>query len=155
MLRRLLLVSVLSIALFALLSIAGCGGSTGPTTRAGLIAKADTICRRVNAKRITTSAKIKGQGDIARQIPSLATYEHAAFAELKRLIPPASMAGPWRQMVTAAQMLAADTNTLGEYAGAGRFRAVYRRILPAVDRDAMRMDTIARDQGFADCAHTI
>jgi hypothetical protein len=124
------------------------GSPTGPLTRAELIARADAICASVNARR--ASLKRLSHGYVAK-LPWLASYEHAAFAQLGRLIPPVSMAGDWRQIVVVAQTVTADTAKIGEYAKSNSVNAA-RPLFGQVGEAQERMLTTARHAGFRDCA---
>lgn len=135
------------------LSATGCGESPKTTTltHAELIAKADPICARVNAKR--ASSTIRSREDYARLVPPLAAYEQTAVAELGKLIPPASMASDWKQVVAGAQTLANNTAKLGEYAKANNLAA--SRTLFSTDAKAQeQMLAAAKRIGFKDCAQT-
>jgi hypothetical protein len=149
------------------LATAGCGGSstktpssgatqaaststgTAPLTRGELIAKADAICYRVNTER--ASNRIRSNASIATSVPRVAAYEREAFAELSRLVPPASMASDWKQLVAAATALAADTKKVGEYAQAGNLNGAGGS-LAASNLDIQKMLAVAHRDGFKDCA---
>jgi hypothetical protein len=69
-----------------------------PLTRAALIAAGDAICARANAKTIVLQASsIK---ELARIYPQVAIYHRAEAAELKKLVPPASLANDWSRMIS-------------------------------------------------------
>lgn len=157
----------------ALLAAVGCGGSAKPSsrtvtsagqrppagmeaggqakslTRSGLIARADLICRRVNAKRL--SIKIRSTQDYARFLPSLARYERAAYAELGNLSPPVAMMNDWRQIVSDAQTLAVNTAKIGEYTASNNPRAAQATGATTTKIEERMLATAKRD-GFVDCS---
>ena len=125
-------------------------GATKPLTRAELIAKADLICKRVNARHAATSFDTKG--DYARLLPPLAAYQLAAAAAMRKLTPPPSMAAGWQQIVNDAQTFAEDVAKLGQYAVANKLRAGRAVSLAGAKADE-QMLAIALREGFQDCAH--
>lgn len=145
-------------AAFGLVAIvfaaSGCGGSTGstkPLTRSELIARADAICRRINAQLNTIG--IKSGKDYAR----LGAYEQAAVAEMRRLTPPTSMASGWEQVVSGAQARADATAKIGTYPPEGAFVArkpAVRAAYAAAGTGMRRMTVAAQREGFKDCART-
>jgi len=130
-------------------SVGGSSAGTTPLTRSELIAKADAICYRVNAER--SSNRIRSNQSIVTSVPRLAAYEQKAYAELGRLVPPASIAGEWKQLVAAATALAADTKKVGEYAQAGNSSGAGGS-LAASNLDIQKMIAVAHRNGFKDCA---
>jgi hypothetical protein len=144
-----------ALALIAtMLAISGCGGSgsSGSLTRSELIARADLICRRVHARLASTT--IKGPQSYARLLPPLASYEHAAVAELRKLTPPASMAGDWRQIVDGVQAFADATAKLGAYATSSGLPVTpsTRAASHAAGQSSQQIRAAAQRQGFKDCA---
>jgi hypothetical protein len=123
-------------------------GHTKPLTRGELIARADLICRRVNAKRAAT--RIANAGDYARLIPPLAEYLLAAVAEMRKLTPPASMESGWNQIVAYAQESAHSVAEFGQYAKANKLNSI--SMSGAGVRANERMLAIAKREGFDDCA---
>lgn len=140
-------------ALIAIALMAGCGKSSKPLTRAELIAKADTICRRVNAHLASSNNTIKTQQDVARLAPRLAAFEQTALVELSRLVPPASLADDWKTIVAGAQTLADNTAKLGEYAKSNQLKAA-KSLIVSSQKIQSQMLAIAKRDGFRDCSHT-
>lgn len=130
---------------------AGCGESAKPLTRAQLIAKADTVCRRINKKLSSTT--IKSQQDIARIAPKLAEYEQEALADLSKLVPPASMANDWKEIVAGAQTLADNIAKLGEYAKANNLKGA-RSLIQSSTKIQQQIQATAKRDGFKDCSQT-
>jgi len=108
------------------LPIAGCGGgssttasnsttavgparSVSPQTRV-LIVDADAICRRLN-HRVVVSRATSPQ-EIASGASKNAVLEQAALVELAKLVPPASIAGQWQQILAYRRTLAQQLPTL-------------------------------------------
>lgn len=137
----------------SMLAGSGCGGSASSPkslTRSDLIARADAICRRVNAKLTGTRIRSK------RTFVELAVYEHAAVTEMRKLIPPASMEKGWGQIVSGAQARADATANLGKYSLAEAFRGTpaTRSAYTAGVEGARRMLAAAQREGLKDCAQT-
>lgn len=80
---------------------------TGPLTRTQLIAEANTICSRLNARRSTTV--IRNQQDFERVVPALVAYELAGATEMSKLTPPASLTQSWHQVITGTRTIAEAT----------------------------------------------
>jgi hypothetical protein len=122
---------------------------SSPSSRSELIARADAICRRVNAKR--ASITITRPQDIPLDIPPLAAYEEAAVSAMRQLTPPASMANGWKQIVAASQTVADVTTKVGNAAKAGKLEST--RSLDGVLTSATeQMLNTAKREGFTDCA---
>lgn len=131
----------------------GCGKSSKPLTRAELIAKADTICKRVNDKLKSSNNSIKSQQDIVRIVPKLASFEQTALAELSKLEPPASLANDWKTIIAGAQTLADNTAKLGEYAKANNLKAA-RHLIQASEKVQQQTLATAKRDGFKQCSQT-
>jgi hypothetical protein len=125
--------------------------STQPLTRAQLIAAADMICRRVNLKR--ASIKLSSLADYAHLLPELAAYERAAVAQMRKLVPPASMASSWQRLISAGQTVAGGTAAVGEHATASGLREVESQSI-AAGKALERSLTLAKREGFKDCAQS-
>ncbi len=139
------------------LAASGCGDSSGSSnslTRSELIARADAICRRVNAKLASTT--ISRPQDYARLLLPLAAYERAAVAEMRKLIPPASVANGWQQVLAGAQTLADATAKLGESVKGNSLQGTpsTRSASIAAAKGTQQMTAAARREGFKDCART-
>jgi hypothetical protein len=126
--------------------------STRPLTREQLIAKADAICFAINAKRnAITITRIE---DFGRVIPPFAAYDEAAVAELRKLTPPASMAEGWKQIVTSAKEFADAVTKFGEYTRIHKTNNGTHSLNLTVIRATREMNTVAKREGFKDCAKT-
>jgi hypothetical protein len=155
------------------LAASGCGGSskTGPTgataasttttttTKAAsgkpvtpadsiLIAKAGAICKRITAQ--SASLNFRTRQAIARSIPQFASYQQAALAELRKLVPSASLAHEWQQFEASAHALASDTTRIGEYAKTYHFAAA-RPISTRIAEDKVNMTTLAKHAAITGC----
>ncbi len=128
--------------------------STGPLTKAELIAKADLICKGVTDKLEATS--LGSQQAVAEFAPKMAAYEHAAVAEMKKLTPGADLTKDWKQVVASMQMLAENTDKLSEAAKkVGNF-VNSERVLGSVNLDSRRpLLATAKRVGFKDCAEVL
>lgn len=130
------------------LAIAGCGSSEKPLTRAELTAKANAICKTVTAKLATRT--IKSQRDIARVAPELAGFEEAALGELSKLVPPAALADDWKKFVAGAEMLAENTDKLGEYAKQNKLKSAGVLIVSS-EKTQKQMQALAKRDGIVAC----
>jgi hypothetical protein len=122
---------------------------TGPLTRAELIAAADLICRRVNAKHAATT--FSSRASLARLLPMLAAYQQEADSAMRKLTPPASMAKSWKEMVADATTFTTAMAKLGEYVKANNVKGGYS-VSHAGARANERLLAIAKREGFTDCA---
>jgi hypothetical protein len=135
------------------LAASGCGGSAGstkPLTRSELIARGDTICRRINAR--LAAIRIKSAKDYAR----LGAFEQAAVANMRELTPPASMSSGWGQVVSGAQTLADATAKIGTFPRVEAFGTTpaAHEAFAAAGAGTRQMVAAAQREGFKDCART-
>lgn len=158
------------------LAASGCGGSskTGPTgasagataasttttttkTTSGkpishadaiLIAKAGAICKRITAQ--SASLNFRTRQAIARSLPEFSSYQRAALAELRKLVPSASLAHEWQQFEAAAHTLASDMTRVSEYAKAYHFASV-RPLAGRIAKDKVNMTTLAKRNAITGC----
>jgi hypothetical protein len=136
----------------------GCGeaakssNGSGPLTRAELIAKADTICLGINAKRAATKFTAS-LAESARLLPALVAYDRAAVTELRKLIPPPSMANGLKEITAYVQTLANVTATANESAKANTRKLEKTQSLALeVVKARQRMVDAAKREGYKDCA---
>ncbi len=124
--------------------------STKPVTRADAvaIAKAGAICKRVRAK--SKSINFHTARTLAYSIPQFATYQQAAFVELYKLVPSASLAHEWRQFTAAAHTLAGDINKIGVDAKTYHF-AAERPVTASIVEDKARMIELAKQVAITGC----
>jgi hypothetical protein len=153
------------------LGAAGCGGSkspsqttsstntsaartaTGPAlTKAQLIAKADPICARLTAERL--SHKIRSREDYLRVSAELEGSEHQALEEMQKLSPPASVASTWNQMLAGYKEISEDVAKVGQAAAANETAQLRPLIGNATALEA-HVATLARSAGFKDCGQSI
>jgi hypothetical protein len=161
----------------ATLAASGCGGSSktdstgasasAPTTTATtatattaastkpakpsdaiVIAKAGAICKRVRAK--SKSIDLRTARTAARSIPPFAAYQQAAFAELRKLVPSASLAHEWQQFTTAAHTLASDTSKISQVAKTYHF-AAENQLTTSIVEDKARMIELAKHAAITGC----
>jgi hypothetical protein len=124
--------------------------SRKPMTRAELtlIVRAGAICKRIRARR--ASLKLATRQAVAREIPPFASYQRAALAELRKLVPPASLAHAWQQFAAVARTLARDTTRLGENAKAYHF-ATLGPIMTRIGKDEVNIKTLAKRAAITGC----
>jgi hypothetical protein len=167
-------VTALTFAATALLAASGCGGTTksssstqstlasalatqsartpasGPLTRADLIAQADAICYRINAKR--ASIVLRSKRDVVRGLPQLASYEQVAVTELAKLMPPTSITSDWKVILVNAQAVAEATAKLTTYANTNPHLLLGRPEYIILTKAQGRVIATAKRDGFKDCA---
>jgi hypothetical protein len=154
------------------LAPAGCGGSTKsstppkeppvrtesrtepsshtkPLSRAQLIARADAICGKINAKR--AEFKIRTRRDYATVYQQFASYAQGQIAELSKITPPASMASGWRQILADAQSYVGGIAKISGYIRSNNDHAARALDVPVFNAQE-QMATIAKHNGFKDCA---
>ena len=73
-----------------------------PLTRSELIAQAEAVCTRVNAK--SSALVANNVQEFTRTFPQLAIYNRTEAAELSKLVPPAAMAHVWVRMIDDLQL---------------------------------------------------
>jgi hypothetical protein len=152
MVRTLLVVTVLTLS--ALVAW-GCGGSSSvrssnSLTHAELITKADTICGLVNARLGLTT--VSSRREIAQVFPKLAALERTELAELSKLQAPPELASDWRQILAGVQTLSEDSTRYGQAAKKKNLTGV-EATLAAGEKVRQQAATVAKHDGFNDCAH--
>jgi hypothetical protein len=122
---------------------------TSRLTRAQLIAAADAICARLSKRtRSVTNTSLAGVGSTA---PLVAGYYRAAFAELRNLTPPRSMARDWKAIVSDIRPVADETLIMGKYATDNDPSAA-AKVEGRIARIQLHRIAIAKRNGFKDCA---
>jgi hypothetical protein len=118
---------------------------------AAFIARADTVCRRLNSELDATQAhRGESNGAIATNALEHATLEQRTTAELGSLSPPAALAHDWKQIVAYRRVLASDLVTLAHMLKAGE-NPKTSGLLSAKSAAHATMTTIAKHDGFIDC----
>lgn len=122
-----------------------------PLTRAEWIAKGDAICNRSNIK--ISSVTVRAMPEYATALPQIVTYERAEAHELSKLVPPASMAHDWAQIVNGLQL---DSNYISTLAGYARENK-YSNTNPLVEKANSlhkQIAELAKRDGFTRCSIT-
>jgi hypothetical protein len=154
--------SIAALALAVVLAAAGCGGSSksestdsgssgASAATARLIATADAICERLDARLASTTPVHLDSRTIARSAPQNAALERAALTELVKLAPPASLADDWRQIIAYRLTLADELARLGRYAKANDTRAV-KALAVSKKRVHEKLFALATHDGFRVCS---
>jgi hypothetical protein len=132
-----------------------------PLTRAQLIAKADAICSRVNAKfasyasaKLPNGENLLSAKGLAEATPQLVSAEQSALAELHKLTPPAELTSAWKQMLSGAQTIAVGTTRVGEYAKANNLGGA-TSVLQSVADAERQAYAAAKEAGLVDCTHHV
>jgi hypothetical protein len=121
-----------------------------PLTLAQWTEQSNTICSHLTAKLSTMT--VKTISDFARVLPTTAVYEHNEYAELAKLVPPASMAKDWQVLLTLTLQGSTNSAELGKEAQAGKFN-INSALVTATTNDDERINHIAKRDGLKACAH--
>lgn len=123
-----------------------------PLTNTELIAKANFICKGILAK--LNAGSFKSRRDLERIAPPLAAYEMTALHELNTLTPPATLAGPYSQVIASIRILAENTGKMAQALttkSASLERAVHQLVATNYQIRAPMLATAAH-AGFTECA---
>ena len=158
-------------AIAAMLAAAGCGKSSTTATTgsaataastdavaktgsalsdAALIAKANAICGRVNAKVAAIDARTPNSNEFGQRVTQTANAESNGILALRGLTPSASMTNDWQQIVASAHTLAEETSQLGAYLQVKDSRS--RAQLSNISAIEAQIRAITKRDGFKDCA---
>jgi hypothetical protein len=119
------------------------------TTRVAFIKQADAICRRANQRRDS----LKHQHNTLVNFTTLAASENIEFAELAKLVAPASMTNDWNTIVGSGQAFAADLGRLANLARSKNNAAMRPLIQMAREAQERVLNTTKAD-GFKQCRQT-
>ena len=141
----------------------GSGGSTQTSTGAGsaeakepagnltreeLIAQANAICARANAR--FSSAKVTSTQELVQKLKDESAYNETQATELEKLVPPASMTRDWSTIVAGVRTIGANTVRVGEYADTQDANAG-GRLLIATRTLRSKLSNIAKRNGITEC----
>jgi hypothetical protein len=134
--------------------MSGCGGSSGAvqtsSSTTSLVARADAICRRLNAELVANLPKSVSPQAVASVTPRNAALEQRAVSELARLQPPQSSAQKWREIISYRGMLATALTDLARAAKAGN-RASMARLSQYKQRVRRKLLVTGERGGFSSC----
>jgi hypothetical protein len=125
---------------------------TPPLTTVQLIAKADPICARVNAERVSNI--IRSKQDYIRVSSEVSSYQQRAIAELVRLIPPASLASTWNTILDGYRTFASDMATISHDVATNQ-TSTANDVLAASGKIQRQTAAVARRAGFKDCGNVV
>ena len=136
------------------LALAGCGGSsTAATAGSAWTAKADVICRQLNARLVSTPpGPHASHAEIARNALQHAALEQAVATELGKLTPPAALTRDWAQILAYRRQLSTQLVAL---AASWKRNDIKRlRVLGrSKEKIHLKLAAIAHGDGFRDCSH--
>lgn len=118
-------------------------------TQRQLIARADPICARMNAK--LKSTVVSTLQDYATKLPPLAAAQQAEAAQLAKLTPPASMTRDWSRIVHSLSAVASNMVKVARYADARNTRRFRTTVEQSTETRQRLIKTAAR-YGFKDCS---
>ncbi len=115
-----------------------------------LVAKADEICRRLNAEITAAKTTVQTQQDIMRVASQRAAIERVAVVDMSKLNPPASMERDWQEIILARKMLIEDLTKVSQYAAAKNTQNERPLYLSSANL-ARHMAATAQHSGFKYC----
>jgi hypothetical protein len=120
-----------------------------PLARAQLIVAADAICARTNKK--LSSFTVVTQHEFARELPQAVAYETSEVNELGKLVPPASLAHTWAQILGDFQLYNEDISRVTQYAQANKIRTA-APIIESSNVLHQKLNILAARTGFKHCS---
>jgi hypothetical protein len=123
-----------------------------PLTHAQLIAAGDAICAQANTKR--RAVVVITPKDLARNLPQIAIYDNTETNELGELVPPASMAHQWAQILADFQAVGEYVSNMSQYAQANNLTSVHAFYVKA-EASHEKAIVIAKQAGFKRCSRGI
>lgn len=125
-----------------------------PLGQAELAAAANAICGRIRTH--LSHNRFKTQKEIGAAAPGISAYEHASLLEMEKLVPPASLASDWKQILDGVKTLSSDAATIGVYARADRLETpAGRSMLVVTGQHGTVAASIARRDGMEQCAEAV
>jgi hypothetical protein len=125
-----------------------------------MIAKADAICKPLNARRkaankqagaVTNATALSKVAAIGQGIVAA---ERSAIAQLRGLTPPSDLASAWRKILAGAELLAGNTAKLGEAAKAKDLKRA--EVLIHEDQQSEKaLIPVAAKAGFRHCGRNV
>jgi hypothetical protein len=115
------------------------------------LARADTICARINAEIVALKANSASSAEVKRVVPPTISIERKGIAALEKLSPPASLAQDWQRMLGYRRTLARELGELLDAAirndgtSVAPLAASKRRVHASLSQTATA-------DGFKDCA---
>jgi hypothetical protein len=152
---------LMPVLIFAAVAVAGCGGSSGTTTKKDFVAQADPICKQVALERAAANTAVskvsrsqtKELAMLARVAPSVASDEQQAILRLRALTPPSSLGSDWHALLTGMQQLASDATQIASDAKAKKLKGV-ESVTSSGRKLRQQLTTIATRDGFTYCGRT-
>lgn len=142
--RALLLIAIASLAI----AVAGCG-SAQPLSRAQLVRHANALCKQVQEK-VKKAGPTKTAQDLARVARKLAGFEQQQIESMHNLTPPRSMAADWKQMIEAADDIAAGAGNLSTDIQLKKLKQA-REAIKQIGHVHERIVAIVKRDGFTSC----
>ncbi len=101
---------------------------------------------------MAAATSISSGAELARVAPRLSLYEHRAYSELEKLVPPSDLAHDWQQFVASAQTLANNTALLGQYAKV-KDQINAKKVFLSSQTTHAQLAAIARANDLTECVH--
>jgi hypothetical protein len=119
-----------------------------PLSHTVWIARGDKICAHANTELSTGT--LRSPQAFASALSRAAVYDKTEASELGKLVPPASEASDWKQIVNDIQLFGEYTSKVAEDTRAGNNEAAHPLLLQGEAIHA-RLAAIARRAGFTQC----
>lgn len=116
-----------------------------------IVAKANAICKRTNARRRLIKTKTEMELELA--LPQLVSYQQTMTEGLRELTPPASMASDWNQMIAYSQTIARMLSELYDGARANARPGSGQPLWETYAKSIEGLQAIARRDGIVECSH--
>jgi ABC-type transport system substrate-binding protein len=124
-----------------------------PLTRAQLFAAAEPICSHLGSLLHATPGDFRSAAAITRVFTQAAAYERIEYNELRKLIPPKSMASDWKKFLEGTRQWSEDSATIAAYARANNVEGA-KPVAKIIFTTHEKLTKLAKHDGFQECGVT-
>jgi hypothetical protein len=128
----------------------GGSGSGKSLSVAQLITRADAVCKQLSAELDLPSNGAHTELQMVTVVPRRAELQQAALTELGKLVPPASIAHDWDEILAVRRALIAESGKIAGYAAEKNKQAV-QGVLASSVGNVHRMTIVSHRIGFKYC----
>ncbi len=132
-------------------------GTTAPTRQAApqqsdasFVARADAVCRGINAEISSVKAKSSSVAEVKRFVPRNAALERAGVARLEQLTPPAPLKDAWQSILGYRRALATELGALLREAREND-QPEMKAVIASKKQVHTNLDKVATANGFKEC----
>ena len=126
--------------------VAGCGGGL---SKDELVAKGDTICKRVNT-RMAKEPDPQSATDLERLAKRTVQISDPAIADMKALDPPSELESDFKKFVASLKRQRDLTKEIGDAAAAGDTARI-QKVSAGAQKDENEYRRLAGKIGFKEC----